>query len=109
MMMVDMECPTCGHFHEDELIRAGNEHPRCRACSELLVKLPVAPAVHADGIPGGIMIRNGICNADGSPRRYDSKSEIRLATKQAGLINRVQHEPSKGSDKNNQHNTQRFV
>ena len=37
-----------------------------------------------DSIPGGLMIEHGICNEDGTPKRYDSKREIREAARKAG-------------------------
>jgi hypothetical protein len=37
-----------------------------------------APALWKDSIEGGIEIAHGLCNADGTPRRYDSRSEIKL-------------------------------
>lgn len=45
-----------------------------------------ANTVWADDIPGGVLVYNGLCNDDGSPRRYYSKSEIRLACKVKGVI-----------------------
>ena len=44
----------------------------------------LAPSVIADDIPGGMEIRHAICNPDGSPRKYYSKSEIRKAASEAG-------------------------
>jgi hypothetical protein len=63
----------------------------------------------ADSIPGGIWIRNGLCNPDGTPRRYDSLSEIRREAKKRGLVNGAEHttNPRDGSDK--APHTQRFV
>ena len=43
-----------------------------------------APGVIPDDIPGGIDIRNAVCNPDGSPRRFYSKSAIRQAARDAG-------------------------
>lgn len=45
-----------------------------------------ANTVWADDIPGGVLIYNGLCNEDGTPRRYYSKSEIRLACKVKGVV-----------------------
>jgi hypothetical protein len=56
--------------------------------------------VHGDDIPGGLEIRHGLCNADGSPRKYYSKTEIAREAKKRGLTNHVTHVPDKGSDKN---------
>jgi hypothetical protein len=53
----------------------------------------------SDSIPGGIYLKHGMCNADGSPRRYDSHSEIRAEAKRRNMVNRVEHIPERGSDK----------
>ncbi len=50
-----------------------------------------APAVIPDGIPGGVLIEHGICNPDGSARRYYSKSSIRAEAAARGLRNHVEH------------------
>jgi hypothetical protein len=57
--------------------------------------------VIGDDIPGGVEIRHGLCNEDGSPRRYYSHSEIEKEAKKRGLVNRVEHVPNphSGSDK----------
>jgi hypothetical protein len=45
-----------------------------------------ANVVWADDIPGGVEIAHGLCNADGSPRRFDSRSAIRAACLAKGLV-----------------------
>ena len=42
--------------------------------------------VWTDDIPGGLEIAHGICNADGTPRRYYSRSEIKAACEVKGII-----------------------
>jgi len=37
-----------------------------------------------DGIPGGMLIPHAICHADGTPRRFDSHSDIKRALNKAG-------------------------
>lgn len=67
-----MTCETCGNE-----LRIG-DWPFC----------PHGPAhmqVMGDDIPGGIEIKHGICNEDGTPKRYYSYSEIRQAAFEAGL------------------------
>jgi hypothetical protein len=44
-----------------------------------------APTVWADDIPGGVEIANALCNWDGTPKRYYSKSEIKLACEVKGI------------------------
>jgi hypothetical protein len=43
-------------------------------------------AVWQDSIEGGVLMTNGICNEDGTPKRYYSKSAIRAACKAKGVI-----------------------
>ena len=61
-----------------------------------------ANGVIPDEIPGGVEIRHGLCNPDGTPRRYYSHSEMKAEAKRRGLVNRVEHvtNPRSGSDKN---------
>lgn len=44
-----------------------------------------------DSIPGGYLVEHGLCNPDGSPRRYYSKSEMRREADKRGLVNAVRH------------------
>lgn len=66
-----------------------------------------ATNVAPDEIPGGVEIKNGLCNPDGTPRRYYSRSEIAREAKRRGLVNAVEHIASPGSDRNK--HTQRWV
>lgn len=43
-------------------------------------------AVIQDSIPGGLLIEHGICHPDGTPKRYDSKSDIREAARRQGWV-----------------------
>src|ERR1043165_457482 len=70
-------CEHCGDkvmnlvIHDKELW--------CWACHQESKGQPlgVAPGIAVDSIPGGLWVRHGLCNEDGSPRRYDSVSEIK--------------------------------
>lgn len=67
---------------------------RCNRPTEIgehgLYKCPLEPrcaaTVRPDSIPGGVEIAHGLCNADGSPRRYHSRSEINLECAKRNLI-----------------------
>ena len=61
-------CPTCGAAATRDAVDAPNQ----------------APGVIPDDIPGGLDVKNAICNEDGSPRRYYSRSEIRREAAQRG-------------------------
>ncbi len=45
-----------------------------------------APTIWRDEIPGGVLIEHGLCNPDGTPRRFDSRSEMRLAAQVKGVV-----------------------
>lgn len=47
---------------------------------------PVQYGVRQDSIEGGLWIAHGLCNPDGSPRRYDSRSEITRECAKRGLV-----------------------
>ncbi len=63
--------------------------------------------VIGDDLPGGVIVRHGICEDDGTPKKYYTKSSMREAAKAKGLVNYVVHTPEKGSDKSK--HTQRWI
>lgn len=101
MPIYDLTCPE-GHEQIDVLLKLG-ERPPCPQCGQPTETLwRSASSVIADDIPGGIEIRHGLCNEDGTPRRYYSKSEMAKEAARRGLVNYVTHttDPRSGSDKN---------
>lgn len=61
--------------------------PTCRQTGEINYRHSNhgrSPAMIGDEID--IWVKNGICNDDGSPKRYRSKSEIRAAAAARGLV-----------------------
>jgi len=69
--------------------------------------LSKAPCVVGDEID--ITIKHGLCSPEGEPVRYRSKAEMRRVAKERGLVNRVEHRGSSGSDKNRHHHTTRWI
>jgi hypothetical protein len=60
--------------------------PQCGKSADIaFVSVNLAPGVFSDSIPGGMMIKHGLCHADGTPRRYDSKTEIFAEAAKRGL------------------------
>ena len=84
-------CDSCGGE-----IRLG-DWPMCNGNPEK--HRPAAGVVIQDSIEGGELYYHGICNPDGSPKRYYSRSEIRQAEKERGVENVVRHVPLPGTDK----------
>ena len=107
--MIDLRCPECNYIWEDFLLRAGMRPlpftcPICRQKTLDKVMLK-PPSVHGDEID--VTINNGLCDADGEPVRYRSKTEIKRAAKEKGLVQWVEHKGTKGGDKSKV--TQRFI
>lgn len=78
----------------------------CTTCGKPAerVWLSKGSSIVPDDIPGGLWVRHGICNEDGTPRKYYTKSEMVAEAKRRGLVNMVRHVGSNGSDKS-QHTT----
>ena len=86
MILVDARCDVCGRWAVDVLIdRDAPVYPIC--CDHPMARRwhTKTPAVRPDSIPGGLWIHHGLCNEDGTPRRYDSQTEITEACRAKGL------------------------
>src|SRR5688572_6007046 len=64
---------------------------KCPICSMQTVmnfdeQFDRAPGLITDDIPGGVEIRHGIMNDDGTPKRYYSKTDIKRAANERGLV-----------------------
>lgn len=110
--MIDVRCDGCGEERVDQYADAEKlgGHECGGTWQKVTLSMPIAgraAPVHGDDIPGGILMHHGVCNADGTPRRYYSKSEIVREAKRRGLHNHVEHIPDRGSDKSK--NTTRWV
>jgi hypothetical protein len=115
MRMVDCKCPECGDVYVDVLLRARDDegnyiYPACR-CGATVARVYLQGHSHgvvSDDIKGGVFYaKNGICNPDGSPKRYTKVSEMKRDAKAMGLVQHVEHQGGKGSDKSR--HTQRFI
>jgi len=95
----DRQCPSCGTVALDCLEPVNTPDPICLCGAQTQRVWLTTPAVIPDSIPGGIEIAHGLCNADGTPHRYYSRSEMRDEARARGLFNRVEHIPARGSDK----------
>jgi hypothetical protein len=73
-----------GHQFLDYVHSIYTPHPQCPTCGEPLdnLWLPYSPQIDGDEID--IEIRHGICNPDGSPRRFRSKSELKRVAYDTG-------------------------
>jgi hypothetical protein len=97
--MYDLVCDN-GHELIDVMAPVGQK-PECPLCGSTTQTLwrGASTSVIDDSIPGGYIVKHGICNEDGTPRKYYSKSEMTAEAKRRGLRNQVEHLGSPGSDK----------
>lgn len=87
---VDLVCTGCQQELVDTFCTIP-DYPPCPACHAPTTRLwlPTSvPAIKGDEIPGGVWIRNGVCNADGTPKKYYSYSEIEKAANAKGYVSR---------------------
>jgi hypothetical protein len=108
MPVYDRRCSDCARIERDKIEAIGASDYACvpdadeHACQGVMQRtwLPgSANGVIDDSIPGGLEIKNALCNPDGTPRRFDSHSDIKRAAAEAGWTNVVEHIPMRGSDK----------
>jgi hypothetical protein len=101
MPMFDRGCPRCGEQLIDCFEPVEAPEVLCPECKVPTKRIWIGKgaAVIQDSIEGGVLIHHGICNPDGSPRRFDSHSEIARAAKERGLVNYVEHVGERGSDR----------
>lgn len=87
-ILVDLTCETCGLQQIDVFIHSGDQPP-CPTCQTPMVRLWAmvkSATVRPDEIPGGLDIYHGLCNEDGTPRRYYSWSAIDKEAARRGLV-----------------------
>ena len=101
--LIDIRCSKCGQVDEDRYVDVDELDPH--QCGGYWERVPWtsrmgrAASAHQDSIEGGMEIHNGLCNSDGSPKKYYSKREIAFEAERRGLTNYVRHQPDRGSDK----------
>lgn len=105
MPVYDFKCDTCGDEQTDVYIAAVTKTVPCAKCGGICEHLWRPSGVISDECD--VWIKNGICNADGSPRHYYFKSEMKAEADRRGLSNIVRHQGEKGSDKSK--HTSRWV
>lgn len=87
----DLYCPACLKEFTD--LFWDYEVPHCPDCKEEAClsnrrkpnHFGTAPGVVGDDIPGGMEIKHGLVNDDGSPKRFYSKTDIKREANRKGL------------------------
>lgn len=102
MPVFDRKCDLCGAVSLDRLEPSVTSDPNCLSCAGGVSRRVWLPGQKANSVIGDgcdVSVRHGLCNADGSPRRYTSKSEMAAEAKKRGLVNHVTHMGTQGGDK----------
>lgn len=100
MPFYDKSCRSCGAVTIDVLEAVYAAPALCQCGGETeRVWLGKASSVTPDDIPGGYWVKHGLCNDDGTPRKYYSKSEMRREAARRGLENHVVHIGTQGGDR----------
>lgn len=107
----DLKCERCGHTMIDvyEPVNTTERPPHQLEpatswstgtwCSGLMVRVWLTRGPNVISDECDVVVKHGICNEDGTPRRYRFKSEMRAEAKRRGLVNHVEHVPDhKGGD-----------
>ncbi len=104
MPMYDYQCQVCGYTQTDVLTTIADRVRPCPQCVVVdhpgpmqRVWLTKAAGVISDECD--VWVKHGICNEDGTPRRYTSKAEMRREAERRGYVNHVVHQGTKSGDK----------
>lgn len=106
---IDTVCESCGVEKIDVFVELRDAFPPCE-CGGKVVRLMKSGSSYAKviGDECDVTVKHGICNADGTPRRYTSKTEMKREAEKRGLVNHVEHKPSSRSGDSSKH-TSRWV
>ncbi len=102
MPLYDRRCGTCSLRRDDCYEQSTTSDYPC-VCGGVMLRIPMTSNPGAMGRAIGdecdTVVRHGLCNPDGSPRRYTSKSEMRKEATKRGLVNHVEHKTEPGTDR----------
>lgn len=101
MPIYDRCCDQCGKTQIDVFEPVNTPDTVC-ACGGRLKRVWLAsekgPSIIGDEID--VVIKNGLCWPDGTPRHFTSREELKRVEKASRWRNEVEHRPiSRGSDK----------
>lgn len=110
MPLYDRLCDSCAFRRDDAYEQSSTPDYSCK-CGGMMKRIPMTSNPGAMGRAIGdecdVTMRHGLCNPDGTPRRYTSKTEMRREAEKRGLSNYVVHNTEPGTDKSK--HTQRWI
>lgn len=99
MPMFDRLCEHCQRQLIDCLEPVAAPEVACPECGGATRRVWFGKPANVISDECDVTVTNGICNPDGTPRRYRSKSEMRAEAAARGLTNHVVHLGTRGGDK----------
>lgn len=100
MPIYDRRCPVCALVHLDRLEPVNNpDVVPCETCGAPTERVWIGKGAAIIGDEIDVTIKHGLCNPDGTPRRYESRAELNREAKARGWVNHVEHKPGRGTDK----------
>lgn len=101
MPMFDRKCPQCALVHLNRLEPAEmTAVVPCEGCGAPTERVwLMGRANNIIGDECDVWVKHGLCNADGTPQHFTSKSAMALEAKKRGMVNHVEHIGARGSDK----------
>ena len=107
MPMYDRRCTGCEKITLDCWEPMTFEAPLC-SCGKATARVWIqGSSSSVIGDECDVQMKHGLCNPDGSPKRYTSKADMARDAKKAGLTNYVVHKGTKGGDKSS--HTSRWI
>lgn len=99
MPLYDRHCDRCGQESLDKFEQREAENPPCECGGTFVRFWKQGSANNVIGDEIDVYIKHGLCHADGTPRRFRSRIELRRAEKAAGLTNYVTSERTPGPNR----------
>ena len=99
MPMFDRLCEACSRQIIDCMEPVTPPDVPCPDCGGVTRRAWFGKPANVIGDEIDVSIQNGICNPDGTPRRFTSRTELREAERKSGYANYVVHRGTNGGDK----------
>ncbi|MEQ1574445.1 MAG: hypothetical protein ABL993_09390 [Vicinamibacterales bacterium] len=96
--MYDLACTQCAFQKCDQLQAIDETQRPCPKCGQPVIRAWLTKVPYVVGDEIDVVIENGLCWPDDTPRRFRSRQELARAAKEAGLTNRVEHIGRQGRD-----------
>ena len=96
--LFDRQCLNCGNQRIDVWEPTDAKDPLCE-CGTLMERAYITKSPAISGDECDVLVKHGLCNPDGTPRRYRSKAEMAKVAKARGMTNYVQHQGTRSGDK----------